>query len=145
MAEEQGKPEPAEQQGAQPPAEAPVAAASAMDLKEVEEGKAFAVLSYVLSFLGLPFFLVPLIMRNNAFSLYHAKQCLMLWLVAIVGSAISVPLSVVCIGVVVALVVGIFCLVVNIIGLIGAAKGEAKPLPLVGKYAEEWFKGLTRA
>ena len=33
---------------------------TAIDAKEIEEGKAFAILSYVLGFLGLPFFLIPL-------------------------------------------------------------------------------------
>ena len=55
-------------------------AAAAMASGDVEDGKAFAMLSYGLSLIGIPFFLVPLIMRNNEFSLYHAKQCLMMWL-----------------------------------------------------------------
>ena len=50
------------------------AGAPVMGAEEIEEGKAMAVLSYVLSLAGLPFFIVPLIMRNNDFALYHAKQ-----------------------------------------------------------------------
>jgi uncharacterized membrane protein len=29
-------------------------------------------------------------------------------------------------------------------GLINASKGEAKELPVIGKYAEEWFKGIQK-
>ncbi|NQT92531.1 MAG: hypothetical protein HQ559_07205, partial [Lentisphaerae bacterium] len=58
------------------PADEPPPAPAADD-KDVEEGKAFAVLSYALGIVGIPFFLVPLIMRNNEFSLFHAKQCLL--------------------------------------------------------------------
>ena len=113
--------------------------------KEIEEGKVFAILSYALSFIGLPFFLVPLIMRNNEFSLYHAKQCLIIWLGGVALSVISAPLSVICIGVILALVGGIFLLVLNIMGLINAVKGEQKPIPVIGKWGEDWFKGLKKA
>ena len=115
-----------------------------MAAKEVEEGKAFAVLSYVLSLVGLPFFLVPLIMRNNAFSLFHAKQCLMLWLVGVIGGTLSGLLAFVCIGLILAPIVGILILVLCIIGIVTASKGEAKPLPVVGPWAVDWFKGITK-
>jgi uncharacterized membrane protein len=114
------------------------------DAKEIEEGKVFAILSYVLGFLGIPFFLVPLIMRDNTFSLYHSKQCLMLWLVAMAGGMISGILTLVCIGVITGIALGIFIFVVDIIGLINAKNGVMKPLPLIGKYADDWFKGIVK-
>ncbi len=117
----------------------------AMDEKEIENGKTFAILSYVLGFLGIPFFLVPLIMRDTEFSLYHSKQCLMIWLVGIVGGTISGILALICIGILTAIALGIFILVVEIIGLMNSTKGLAQPLPLIGKYAEEWFKGISKA
>jgi uncharacterized membrane protein len=124
---------------------APIEAAPVLDGKEVEEGKAFAILSYALGFLGLPFFLVPLVMRNNAFSLYHSKQCLMIWLAGIAGGMISgILVAVFCLGIITGFALGIFILVVEIIGLINASKGEMKPLPLIGAYAEDWFKGITK-
>ncbi len=116
-----------------------------MPPEEVEKGKAFAILSYAISFVGLPFFLVPLIMRDNDFSLYHAKQSLMVWIIGAAGGVIGGILMAVCIGVIVLPVVGIFTLVINIMGLINAIQGVAKPLPLVGKWAEDWFKGITKA
>jgi uncharacterized membrane protein len=114
--------------------------------KETDEGKAFAVLSYALSFVGLPFFLVPLITRNNDFALYHAKQCLVLWLAGIVVMAamwspffflwrimnlLMYPL-------------GIFMLVLNVIGLINAVNSATRPVPVLGKFAEEWFKNIKK-
>ena len=112
---------------------------------EIEAGKTFAILSYALSFVGLPFFLIPLITRDNDFSLYHAKQSLIIWLAGIVLSIISVPLAVICIGIVLAIVGGIALLVFNIIGLINAVKGEARPVPLIGVWGVDWFKGLAKA
>lgn len=118
--------------------------APAMDGKEIEEGKAFAVLSYALSFFGIPFFLVPLVMRNNAFALYHAKQCLLLWLGGIAVVAVTLLLSVICIGLILGPVLGVLLLVLCILGLINAIKGIAAPIPVVGKWGEDWFKGLTK-
>ncbi len=34
-------------------------------------------------------------------------------------------------------------LALAIMGLIFAIQGQYKPLPFVGQYAEEWFKGIT--
>lgn len=137
----QSKPEQAEQP-VQPAEAAPQT--PSMDPKEIEDGKAFAILSYALNFVGLPFFLVPLITRNNEFSLYHAKQNLMLWLVGIVGGVVCGLLMIVCVGLILLPLLTVFLLVLNIIGLINAIKGEPKPLPLIGKWGEEWFKGLRK-
>ena len=130
MSEEQAAPE-NEPQKAQP-ATTPPATPSA-----VEEGKTFAILSYALAVIGVPFFLVPLIMRNNEFSLYHSKQCLLLWLVGVVGGTILAPT---CLG---AVLVTVFVWVLLFMGLANAVKALQTPVPLVGKWAEDWFKGLV--
>ena len=141
-----GQPEqPAQEPAAEPAPPAPEAqAAGEVGEAEINEGKAFAILSYALSLVGLPFFIVPLIMRNNGFALFHAKQCLMIWLAGIVGGVISSVLAVICIGIIIGLVVGIFLLVLTIMGIVNAAKGEMRLLPLIGKWGEEWFKGLQK-
>ncbi len=38
------------------------------------EGRTMACLSYASIFMGLPFFLLPLLMRKDAFAIHHAKQ-----------------------------------------------------------------------
>ena len=115
--------------------------------KETDEGKAFAILSYALSFVGLPFFLVPLITRNNDFALYHAKQCLVLWLAGIVVMvAMWSPLFLFLYYVTHLLTsaCGIFLLVLNIMGLINALNSATRPVPILGKFAEEWFKNIKK-
>ncbi len=141
----EGTPKPEPEPAAPPAAEpAPAPAPAEPGLpKDVQEGKTFAILSYALTLIGLPFFLVPLIMRNNTFALYHAKQCLMIWLGAIAISIVGSILSVVCIGIIILLAGWIFLVVLDIMGLINAVKGLQKPLPLIGKWAEDWFKGLV--
>lgn len=120
------------------------AAPPAPSMTDMEEGKTFAILSYALSFIGIPFFLVPLIMRNNEFSLFHAKQCLVLWLAGIVASVVGMLLMAVCIGAILLPAAAIFLLVLTIMGLISAINGEAKPLPVIGKWGIDWFKGVTK-
>ncbi|MCA9294111.1 MAG: DUF4870 domain-containing protein [Phycisphaerales bacterium] len=128
------------------PAPAPPEPAPAVEItpEEVASGKVFAILCYALGFLGIPFFILPLVMRDNDFSLYHAKQVLILWLLGIAGYILGVLLLVVCIGPFIMLGVGILSLVLAIMGLINAINGQAKPLPLIGKYAEQWFAGVTK-
>ena len=122
----------------------PPAGAVAMDPKEVEAGKTFAILSYVLGFVSLPFFIVPLISRDNEFSLYHAKQCLLLCIMGVAAMLVCLILTFVCIGVFLMPIVGIGMLVLTIMGLMNAINGVAKPVPLVGNLAEQWFKGITK-
>ena len=122
---------------------APPAAGSPLP-KEVEEGRTFAILSYALSFISIPFFLVPLIMRNNEFSLYHAKQCLMIWLAGIAVGIVGSLLMVVCIGAILLPAGMIFLLVLAVMGLMNAVQGRQKPVPVIGKFAEDWFKGISK-
>jgi uncharacterized membrane protein len=104
-----------------------------------------AILSYAINFVGIPFFIVPLIMRNNEFALFHAKQCLMIWVIGAIGYTLGVILVFVCIGGIVLPIVGLFMLIVNIIGIINSAQGQFKPLPIIGPYADKWFSGIRKA
>ena len=54
-------------------------------------------------------------------------------------------LMAVCIGAILMPLSGVFLLVLNIMGLISATKLEQKPLPLIGKWGEDWFKGIQKA
>ncbi len=126
------------------PASTPEAPTIEIGKEEMEAGKVFAILSYALSFIGLPFFLVPMIMRDNDFSLYHSKQCLMIWLFSIAGSTVGSILLLVCVGIFILAAVGIMVLVFLIMGLLNAINGQAKPLPIIGRWGEEWFAGLHK-
>ena len=121
-----------------PPTPAPVS-------KEVEEGKTFAILSYALGLVLIPFFLIPLITRKNDFSLYHAKQCLLLALAAIGVWVAGLNTALLfCLGFFIWVGGALLLVVLDIMGLAAAMKGEQKPIPLIGKYAEEWFRGLKK-
>jgi uncharacterized membrane protein len=121
-----------------PPADAqPEATAdSDMSAEDIEKGKIFSILLYIIPL----FILVPIIQRDNKFSLYHAKQGLMLVILGVVGSLLSaVPL----LGCIISPVTLIAVVTFAIMGIINAVNGVAKPLPIIGEYGIEWFKGLT--
>ncbi len=110
--------------------------------EEVEKGKLFALLSYGCNFINIPFWIVPLFMRDNRFSLYHAKQCLTLFVFVLPAAVISGILTSVLIGCFMLPVVLICNIAFMIIGMMNVSKNIAKPLPYIGKYGEKWFASI---
>jgi uncharacterized membrane protein len=100
------------------------------------------LLSYAGNFVQVPFWIVPLFMRDNAFSLYHAKQCLTLFIFTLPAIIISVLLIWVCVGIVLLPLVAIGNIVLLIMGMINVSNNLTKPLPLIGGLAESWFDGI---
>jgi uncharacterized membrane protein len=131
--------------GTPPPPAPPPGYFPEIPAEEVEAGKTIALLSYILSFIGLPFWLYPIIVRDNEFSLYHAKQCFMMWIASAVLYVVASILTLVAIGCLiypVALVLGIVWIIK---GIIHTNNGQAVPLPIIGKWAVDLFKGITKA
>lgn len=96
--------------------------------EDIEKNKVMGILAY----LGI-LVLVPLLAaKESPFAQYHANQGLILFIAGIiVGAAAAVPI----IGwFLIAPIGSIFLFVLAIMGLINAAQGEMKPLPLIGHY-----------
>ncbi|MUK90183.1 hypothetical protein GMD78_17560 [Ornithinibacillus sp. L9] len=97
-------------------------------LEDVKNNKGMAILAYI-GFL----FIVPLLAaKESKFAMYHTNQGLVLFIIGfaiyIVGSIIPV------IGWLLILPLGsLFWLVWAVIGIINAANGQEKSLPLIGK------------
>lgn len=111
--------------------EAPLAP---LDPEDVAKNKPFAILAY----LGI-LFIVPMIAaKDSPFAKYHANQGLILfivWLVAMIATTIigSIPV----VGLISFLLWPLTwaaCLILTVIGILNAAKGETKPLPYIGNY-----------
>lgn len=107
---------------------------SQFDPNDIQQNKVMAVLAY-LSWLVL----VPIIgAKNSPFARFHANQGLALAIAEIIcwvvlGILVKLPM----IGWIFGLVEGIFslvCLIFAIIGIVNAANGRAKELPIVGKF-----------
>jgi uncharacterized membrane protein len=92
---------------------------------DIEKNKVMAILAYLI-------FLLPLLAaKESKFAMYHTNQGLVLFLTAVAVNVIGgiVPF----IGWLIVLPLGnLFVFVLAILGIINAAKGEAKPLPLIG-------------
>lgn len=98
-----------------------------IDPQDAQDNKVLAILSYF----GI-LFIIPLVAApNSKFAKFHANQGLLLFLFGIILGIVSViPI----LGWIVAVVGSIASVVFFIMGIINAAKGEAKELPLIGKY-----------
>ena len=109
----------------------PLADGETPDPADVDKNKIFAVLAY----LGI-LFLVPLLAaKESRFARYHTNQGVVLFLTAIiccVGGAILsfIPF----VGCLVMPTVMIGMLIFVVLGIINAANGQCKPLPVIGQY-----------
>lgn len=107
-----------------------------MDQNTIEEGKTIAIISY-LTIIGL---IIAYIMNNdkkNPFASFHIRQMVGLSLTAILNSLLIARISGMLAG-----IVSIFLIVLWVIGLIGAAQGQMKKVPVLGDYFQDWFKGI---
>ena len=90
------------------------------DQKDIEENKIIAAIGYVWILC-----LVPLILKKDSkFAQYHAKQGLVLFIIEVIGSFVFwIPL--------IGWLLGIFVLVLAILGVVKALQGEYWEMPIV--------------
>ena len=93
------------------------------DKKDIEEGKALAVISYF----WLISLIVLLVKKDNEFVLFHARQGLVLAILATVFSFIPI------IGWLLNIVVIIFA----VVGIVKALAGETWKMPILGDFAQK--------
>lgn len=91
--------------------------------------KVMAILSYFGILVLIPIFAA----KDDAFARYHANQGLVLFLADIIcGILGSIIGAIPVVGGIITLALGVAIFVLMILGIINAAKGEMKPLPLIG-------------
>lgn len=108
-----------------------------MENYTVNEGKTAAIISY-LWWIG---FIIAYFMnssKRNSFTGFHIRQSLGINLLSVAAGIVSSYVSS-SLGMIVALAAFIFW----ILGLIGAAQGEEKKIPLLGDLFQDWFKGIA--
>ena len=110
-----------------------------VDPKDAQDNKVMGILAYLGILILIPIFAA----KESRFARYHANQGLILIIAAIALQIAVSILNVILLAISWKLVaitslfsaaVGIACFVFVIIGIINAAKGEMKELPLIGKY-----------
>lgn len=100
--------------------------APVVDKADAEKNKGMAILAYFIFFIPL------LAAKDSKFAMYHANQGLMLLLTSI---GVSIVLGIIPIlGWFLALFWPLVVLVLLVMGVINASKGEMKPLPVIGGY-----------
>lgn len=104
---------------------------SQMDPKDIADNKVMAVLAYLSWLILIPIFAA----RDSKFARFHVNQAIILVIVSFVLSLVAGILTAILwiLGLVFWLV-DLAVLALMIIGIINAAKGMAKELPLVGKF-----------
>jgi uncharacterized membrane protein len=102
-----------------------------------------AVLGHIIGFVWI----IPLVTRDNAFAVYHAKQAAVNNIVVFIGvtvlSIIVIPTSFFTCGLSMVLYLALFVPVYPwIMGIIHAAQGRYEPMPWYGHLADQWFGGV---
>jgi len=110
----------------QNPPQAPLQA----DPKDVADNKILAIIGY----LGI-LCLVPLLgKKESKYCQFHGKQGLVLFIAWVVVNIVAV---VPFLGWLIAFFGNIACLILMIVGILNASKGEMKELPVLGEYAKK--------
>jgi uncharacterized membrane protein len=99
---------------------------------DAEKNKLMAIIGYIIPVL----FFIPLVSdaKNSPFAKFHANQQLNFLLFLVLGYVISSALMIVLIGFLLYFLVLIGNVVFLVLGIINAAKGEMKKLPLIGGF-----------
>ena len=96
--------------------------------EEIQQGKTMAIVAYLI-------FFIPLLMddmKNNKFVMFHTEQSIVLLILNIAAGILG---TITCgIG----LVLYIPWVVLLIMGIMNAANGEVKVLPIIGQYGEKF-------
>lgn len=132
MSEElQGSPVSEEQKTEGPVPSTPAPEAPKADVSDGEQNKIMAIVGYIVPFL---FFVPMLAEKKSPFGMFHANQQLVLLITAIIVHILGTVIPL--IGLFIILPLGmVVVFVLALIGLIHAAKGEMKPLPLIGGFS----------
>ncbi|MDO8507816.1 MAG: hypothetical protein Q7S53_04615 [bacterium] len=117
--------------------------------KEVEEGKVCAILAFV-SLIGVIWYFVDEKMKKNSYAKFYVQQALVLAVTMIVAYVGLFMLNIILgfipfIGLIFAALsiflwfgLWILGIVLVIMGIIGAAGGTKKELPIIGKYGSKF-------
>jgi uncharacterized membrane protein len=96
-----------------------------------DQSKVVAIISYITP-IGWIIALILNQSKKTDLGSFHIRQALLLMIAGIILSWIPV------VGWILAIAVFVFW----IMGLVYAVQGEKKEVPLIGAYAQQWFKGL---
>ena len=104
----------------------------------VNDGKNIAIIAY-LTIIGLIIAFVLNNEKRNDFATFHIRQSLGIFLTFFIGGVLRyIPF----IGWILSIVILILVVVLWIVGIINAANGNKKTVPVLGEYYNSLFAGL---
>ncbi len=104
----------------------------------INDGKNIAIIAY-LTIIGLIIAFVLNNEKRNDFATYHIRQSLGIFLTLFVSGILSyIPF----IGWIISVAAFFLMIILWIIGIINAANGNKKPVPLLGEYYNNLFAGI---
>lgn len=108
-----------------------------MEEEDINANKVYGILSYI----GFLFVIPLLAAKDSRFAKFHANQGLVVFLaqmiINVASGTVCALLSAIHLGTMAALVaplVSLVSLALSVIGIINAAQGKAKELPIIGKF-----------
>ncbi|MCB4797530.1 hypothetical protein [Neotamlana laminarinivorans] len=105
---------------------------------EIKEGKTLAIVSYI-TFVGTIYSIFRNFEKKNEFVAFHCRQMLGLILMLIFSNVTEKYVN---------SWLGSFLWLITfafwVLGLISAAKGEAKTIPFLGKLFQDWFTNIGK-
>lgn len=105
------------------------------------DDKTVAILSYI-TIIGFIVAVVIHSSKKTALGAYHLRQSLGLMLTGLAVMLAGMMLAVIpFLGWITGLALWLGLIALWIMGLIAAAKGETKPVPVIGEHFQRWFAG----
>lgn len=103
-----------------------------------DEDKIFAFLCYLISIIGVIIVLATKKERTD-FSIYHAKQGLVLFITWIVLWIVTIILAFIpVLGLIISVIVWACLVILWIIGIMNSLTGKKVPLPVIGVFGEKF-------
>lgn len=104
--------------------------------EDISSNKFMAILAYLFLLVLIPFFT----RKDSPFTKFHVKQGFVLVFIYAAGYILDFFYIIPYVGWIFGIlgsVLTVFAVVLSVIGIVGAARGQAKPLPIVGKYSDK--------
>ncbi|MBR5059620.1 MAG: hypothetical protein IKX06_02485 [Clostridia bacterium] len=104
--------------------------------EDINSNRAFGILAYWFLLVLIPFF----VRKDSPFAKFHVKQGFVLLFIYAAGYVLDFFYIIPYVGWIFGIlgsIITVFAFVLSIIGTIGAARGQANPLPIVGKYSDK--------
>ena len=115
-----------------------------LSTETIEAGKLLAILSYAALPFGAPAFIIPMITRDNAYALQHAKYAGAIFIAGLVVFVVTFAAAFISCGLGTPLVgITLFFIVPSIQGFLAALNGTEEVPMVVGPWAEKMFAGVT--